>query len=490
MTVEPGVPAFQPSAGQVIGGRYELQRELGRGGMGSVWSARNVSLDAPCAIKFMHSELRGKADLRRRFMREARAVGQLRSPFIVTVFEVGEWNGWPYMAMELLEGETLEQRLERDTKLTPALTLLVVSQIARGLEAAHAAGLVHRDLKPANIFLSRREQVVDDERISVKILDFGVAKHVEATSGVKTAHGALLGTPYYMSPEQVQGEGKVDHRSDVWALGVLTFECLTGRVPFSGTSVGEILIAILQGKIPQIGVPSCEGFWRRASERDPERRFQTAIELAAALRDAIEQASMVPEPRAVPSSSARTIELRDTLAVRAPKRRIWIAALAAAVVMAAAIAQVMRAPEQPAPVEARKQAAVVPPVVRIAQTPPPKAAEVTAEVTGFSLDSEPRGATVFVDGVAIADVTPVRSTSVAAGSHTVRVEKPGYRAHALSFAVAQGALLELPKAVLEPLPVAQDALAKPVRAEREAAKPAASQQAKPRLGKYDELIGF
>ena len=492
MTVEPGVPAFQPCAGQVVGGRYELQHELGRGGMGSVWSARNVSLDAPCAIKFMHSELRGKSDLRRRFMREARAAGQLRSPFIVTVFEVGEWNGWPYMAMELLEGETLERRMERDGKLTPELTLHIVSQIARGLAAAHAAGLVHRDLKPENIFLIRRERADDDEDISVKILDFGVAKHVEATSGVKTAHGALLGTPYYMSPEQVQGDGNIDHRSDVWALGVLTFECLTGRLPFSGTSVGEILIAILQGKIPPIGVPGCERFWMRASQRDPAQRFQTGLELAAALREAIEDDGTLPATPVIQPRPSANVNVQGS----APKRHAWPLALGALVIVVSVGVQLTRSPA-PAPARATPKRALL-----TAQPAVAHATEVTPvveEITGFSLDSEPSGASVFVDGIAMAEVTPVRFTGIAAGSHSLRVEKPGFRTHTISFVLTAGALLELPKAVLEPQPqpAAQDV--QPVqsvqpksneRTREPAPRPAAEKQAKPRLGKYDDLIGF
>ena len=481
MTVEPGVPAFQPSAGQVVGGRYELQRELGRGGMGSVWSARNVSLDAPCAIKFMHSELRGKSDLRRRFMREARAAGQLRSPFIVTVFEVGEWNGWPYMAMELLEGETLEARLERDGKLTPELTLQIVTQIARGLAAAHAAGLVHRDLKPENIFLIRRDRATDDEDISVKILDFGVAKHVEATSGVKTAHGALLGTPYYMSPEQVQGDGKIDHRSDVWALGVLTFECLTGRLPFSGTSVGEILIAILQGKIPQIGVPGCEGFWQRASQRDPEQRFQTGLELAASLREAVE------DDRTLPATPVLETRPSARIPAAAKNRRVWPLVGAAFLVTVAVGVQLTRRPESAPALEP-----VTPLAAGLALQPEvlPPSAPAAADIAGFSLESEPSGARVYVDGAAMAELTPLRVTSLAPGDHSVRIEKPGFRAYTTSLVLAPGVLVELPRVVLEPVPEAQP---QPVVQEvqpKPAPRSPAAKPAKPRLGKYDDLIGF
>jgi serine/threonine protein kinase len=297
-------------SGAIVAERFRLERELGRGGMGSVWRAHHLRLDIPCAIKFIHGDESSMPELRARFEREARAAAKLRSPNVVQMLDHGEWEGTPYLVMELLEGEDLAHRLERLGQLPPGQLVSVLRDVGRALDRAHALGIVHRDLKPDNIFLVR-----DGDREVAKVVDFGIAKVDGLSLGdARTKTGSLLGTPYYMSPEQAEGTRPIDARSDLWALGVIAFECVTGRVPFDGESLGDLLMKIMVRPIPvpsQIasGVPQgFDAFWERASKRDPAERFQSASELVSALaasfgmRVADEQVGRADEP---PPVSAR-----------------------------------------------------------------------------------------------------------------------------------------------------------------------------------------
>jgi Protein kinase domain len=270
----------------IVADRFRLERPLGVGGMGTVWLAHQTALDVPCAVKFIHAEAASSPEIRARFEREAKSAAQLRSPNVVQILDHGVWQGSPYIAMEYLEGEDLAGRLRRMGKLSPAETASIASQVARALTRAHAAGLVHRDLKPANIFLVR-----DDDREIAKILDFGVVKSTASTFGVGDANtktGSAIGTPFYMSPEQAQGTKLVDHRSDLWALGVVVFRCITGHLPFQSQALGDLFMKIMVLPIPvpsQIAPvpPGFDAWWARAAARDPEQRFQSAKELAEAL---------------------------------------------------------------------------------------------------------------------------------------------------------------------------------------------------------------
>jgi serine/threonine protein kinase len=276
---------MQLAAGLVIADRFRLVRPLGQGGMGAVWLAQHTGLDVPCAVKFIHEEAAKSPELRARFEREARAAAQLRSPHVVQILDHGVWGGAPYIAMELLEGEDLAQRLRRrrPLPLTPRETLVIAAQVGRALSKAHAAGLVHRDLKPANIFLVR-----DDEREIAKVLDFGVAKVKETSLDDATQTGAVLGTPFYMSPEQARGSKSIDHRSDLWALAVVVYQCLIGKLPFRGDALGELLVKIIVEPLPvpsQMAEvpPGFDAWWARAAARDPAERYQTPKELTHAL---------------------------------------------------------------------------------------------------------------------------------------------------------------------------------------------------------------
>jgi serine/threonine-protein kinase len=268
----------------VVAERFRLNRLLGRGGMGSVWHATHLGLDVPCAVKFIEGEYAQLAEAQSRFEREAKAAASLRSPHVVQILDHGVWQGTPYIAMELLDGEELGKRLQRLGRLSVPDVLKIVGQVARALTKAHAVGIVHRDLKPENIFLVR-----DDDREIAKVLDFGIAKATGAIEGSNTKTGAMLGTPYYMSPEQAQGIKAVDHRSDLWALAVIVFQALTGRLPFESEALGDLLVRIIVSPIPMpsqfVGdLPAgFDAWWAKASQRDPALRYQTAKEFSDSL---------------------------------------------------------------------------------------------------------------------------------------------------------------------------------------------------------------
>ena len=279
--------------GAVIAGKFRLERLVGRGGMGSVWRGRHLRLDMPVAIKFMEATAAGAPDARLRFEREAKAAAQIRSPHVVQVLDHGVDEDAPYIVMELLEGEDLGVRLRRVGRMSPEGFEPLLAQAAKGLRRAHEGGIVHRDLKPGNIFLARShgEEVV-------KLLDFGVAKLRGGALGNVTQTGMLLGSPSYMSPEQARGHQTVDHRSDLWALGVIIFRALTGVKPFVADSVAELIIKLCMEPPPVASQvmpglpPALDAFFTRAFEQDPGRRFQSALEMHAAFA-AIARASAV-----------------------------------------------------------------------------------------------------------------------------------------------------------------------------------------------------
>jgi serine/threonine-protein kinase len=277
------------SAGHVLVGRYRLETMLGQGGMGTIWRAQHLVLNAPVAVKVIDRTVIPDEETLSRFMREAQSAAALRSPHVVQILDYGIDGKVPFMAMELLEGENLAQRIKRVKRLTPADTARILSHIGRAIARAHEAGIVHRDLKPENVFLVKNE----DEEIA-KVLDFGVAKieRHALEEGTRTRTGSILGTPFYMSPEQAQGNRTVDSRSDLWSMGVIAFECLTGKRPFYSDGLGDLVLAICVREIPQpsavASVPiGFDAWWNRAVARDPEKRFQSARELTDALREAL-----------------------------------------------------------------------------------------------------------------------------------------------------------------------------------------------------------
>src|SRR4051812_2179147 len=275
---------------RVLVGRYRLDERLGAGGMGSIWRAHHLVLQAPVAVKLIDREPVPDEETLGRFMREAQSAATLRSPHVVQILDYGVDDTLPFIVMELLDGENLAQRLRRLTRLSSAETARVLTHIGRAVGRAHEAGIVHRDLKPENVFLIRNE----DEEIA-KVLDFGVAKVSVSElgpDGTRTRTGSILGTPYYMSPEQAQGNKAVDTRSDLWSLGVIAFECLTGKRPFYSEGLGDLVLQICIRDIP---VPSqvasvplgFDAWFAKACAREPDARFQSARELTDALREVL-----------------------------------------------------------------------------------------------------------------------------------------------------------------------------------------------------------
>lgn len=296
-----------------VAGKYELVAKLGSGGMGTVWSAVHLSLGYAAAVKFLDLGGEISSELRGRFDREARVSARLgqESRHVVRVTDHGVLDdGTPYLVMELLVGESLATLLKRTT---PGLDFAVdvVTQLARALRLAHGIGVVHRDIKPGNVFLCRTE---DDGQL-VKLLDFGIAKirSGDDDTSAMTREGQLVGTPAYMSPEQMAGALDLDARSDLWSVAALTYRIVVGRSPFAGGSEAEVgaRILALEPAPPSAvrpGLPAAFDAWmKRGLAKDRERRFQTIDELASSLA-AVEDGTY-DEPRA-PATSDRTPEER------------------------------------------------------------------------------------------------------------------------------------------------------------------------------------
>jgi serine/threonine-protein kinase len=308
--VEAGV-SFE--IGEVVGGKYRLERPIARGGMGNVWAARHLTLDTPIALKFMDPALAGTASARSRFDREAKAAATIKSAHVVQILDHGVDEDLPFIAMELLEGEDLGGRLQRVYRMSLAEASTLLTQVARGLERAHALGIIHRDIKPRNLFLSK----TPDGEI-VKILDFGVAK-VQTLGSGDTATGELVGSPHFMSPEQAHGARHVDHRTDLWSLGVILFRALTGERPFRGEGMGDVLVQIVRDEAPAPSSvakdlpPEVDAFFKTALARDPAKRFSSARAMADAFAEIAGGAPLsttrpgktasapsIPAPQAVP----------------------------------------------------------------------------------------------------------------------------------------------------------------------------------------------
>lgn len=265
---------------RTIAGKYKLTRELGRGAMGVVWEAFDETLQRPVAVKLIKDDGHLSGWQERLLQREAISIAKLKNKHIVQVYDYGIHESSPYLVMELLEGETLADKLAREGELTPAATLSLIQQIGTGLEAANTVGIVHRDLKPANIFLAHGE-IAD----SVKILDFGVVWNLGDDENSLARRRA--GTPSYMSPEQVRNEVP-SHSSDLWALSVIAYRALTGELPFASTSLGELFVQICVDphEPPESIVkglpPGTDAFFERALAKEQSHRFQTAREFCTA----------------------------------------------------------------------------------------------------------------------------------------------------------------------------------------------------------------
>ncbi len=333
----PGDRAHDPLIGQVVDDRYRIRRAIGRGGMGVVYEAEATRLgDRLCAIKVLLPEFTNSSPAVARFAREAQVAARVKHPNVVEIFDTGTAKGLGYIAMELLVGESLDRTLRRTGALPWPRAQHITLQICRALAAAHAAQVVHRDMKPENCFRCPREE--DDDFI--KVLDFGIAKLTEKEDGDSahlTATNSVIGTYAYMAIEQIDGE-VIDHRADVWAVGVILHELLTGQLPFRGKNQGQIWKAIhehdplpMRNLAPQMNIPQpAEAIVRQALARSLDDRYPTIDALARALAGVQADGSVravtgklglptLPPTPASPASTSRTLGIAATQAADLPR---------------------------------------------------------------------------------------------------------------------------------------------------------------------------
>ncbi len=339
--------------------------------MGAVYEARDLSCNAPVAIKFVDAELAKVDQVVSRFAREARAASSIKSQNIVTVLDAGADEGRHYLVMELLEGENLGARLRRVGRLPVREALHIVAQVLNGLGHAHAAGIVHRDLKPDNVFLTSR----GDDPLFVKIVDFGISKIHRPKSGTAalalTGQGVMMGTPHYMSPEQAQALPDVDARADLYSVGAILFECLGGRPPHLGDTYEQIVLSICMRDAPELRaiVPSTPAevaeFVARALHRDRTQRFPSTRDMLASLHQ------LAPEERTLVSDDLDDVPEEPPRPSRKKVALTAIVATAAGVLVAAALVQ-FSPKVSPSP-DAKKAVAPAPEAGGLAQENPPPA---------------------------------------------------------------------------------------------------------------------
>lgn len=280
--------AAEDHTGRTLDGKYLLTRLLGKGGMGAVYRGEHVIIGKQVAVKFLHSEFAGNEEVVKRFYREAQAAASIGHSSIIDVLDVGvSPTGEPYLVMEYLEGESLGDMISRTGPLDAGAACGIMEPSLLALQAAHAAGIVHRDLKPDNIFIVRQPSGPP----KIKLIDFGISKFVESAGGEKlTQTGSVMGTPAYMSPEQARGSNELDYRADIYSMGVILYEMLTGCLPFRGSNFTEIIIAILT----ELPVPPREAYEHFPAEaeqvlmkslaKSPADRYQNCAEFAEALK--------------------------------------------------------------------------------------------------------------------------------------------------------------------------------------------------------------
>jgi eukaryotic-like serine/threonine-protein kinase len=386
-------PASDSLLGTIVDDRYEVCAVLGEGGMGTVYKVRHVSLERMFALKVLRKELAKDADLAARFTQEARSTARIKHPAIVQITDFGRLpDGAPYFVMELLLGQPLSVVLKSRGALPHDLACRLVLKIAEGLAAAHEEGIVHRDLKPENVFLVGRtaSAMVPED---VRIVDFGAAKVMGASRVTKT--GIVFGTPHYMSPEQANG-GVVDHRADIYALGVIMYQLFTGRVPFEADTYMGVLTQhmFVQPVRPSEVSPyakdlgAIEDVILRALEKKPEARFASMEALAAAVRQAVRvgPGGEVIALRGSASSAPPRGSVMPSAAPPPPMSKgppAWVLGLAGGAVVAVATLGVMALlqPAHPhegaAPSTGLAPAVLPPPVASVSPPPPPSVAPTT-----------------------------------------------------------------------------------------------------------------
>ena len=339
-----------PRVGDVVAGKYRIESVIGEGGMGAVFAATHTLTEKRVALKWMRPDLVGQHGAVQRFMREAQAAGRLNHPNVVDIYDIGEHDGSPFLVMEYLHGEPLGAALERSL-LSPRQVVRYLLPAMRGVAAAHAKGVVHRDLKPDNIFLVKNP---DGSVLEPKVLDFGISKVTSMDGQINprlTRTGAVMGTPYYMSPEQLRDAAEIDARTDVYAFGVILYEALAGRVPFDAENYSALILEIATGtpkRLRQLRPEVPEGLERvvtKAMARNPDDRYPNMESLGRALEPFARGTSRSQHP-----SESGEQPQRHSMSVTTPfvsdsptivtSRRSWIGAavVGAVLVLAGAAA--------------------------------------------------------------------------------------------------------------------------------------------------------
>jgi len=427
-------------------GRYEIIREIGRGSMGVVYQARDPQIDRMVALKVLRQDRVSTDTFVSRFLKEAKVIGRLSHPNIVTIYDVGNEQGNIYIAMELLEGKSLSDLL-CESHPAPDRAMEIGIQISETLEYAHEKGVIHRDIKPSNIIVGQ------DGRI--KITDFGIARIEDASATLQTQTGEILGTPAYMSPEQIMGQ-PVDRRADIFSLGVLLYEMTAGSRPFGGegktlASVFNDIIRVTPPEpyiISSIVPRKLSGIIMKALQKEPEKRFSSGREMAEALRECLHKSGPAEEAKTVVQGKKKNYVLPAAVAI-------------AGVVLAAVMYYLLQnmntseqhpaveqinvvplkkqppvekpVPEQdinlPVPVQesnVEQKTSEVPRVNEVKKQVPVKSEQKPALIlVPLTLNSSPRGANVYIDEN-FRGTTPV-TIMIAKGEHQVKLTLPGYR---------------------------------------------------------------